>query len=129
MTLSLYLAIKYLHVACAAVSIGGFTARGVLRLLRPAALQRRWLRIAPHVVDSLLLACGIYLALHIHQYPGSAAWLTAKLVGLVAYILLGMTALRFATTRGGQALALLAALACFGYIVAVAVTREPWPFG
>lgn len=121
--------IKALHILCAALSIGGFTLRGLLKFRRPQSLQRRWIRIAPHVNDSILLACGLYLAFRLHQYPGTSSWLTAKLLGLVAYILFGLTALRFAKTRGLQQLAFVAALTCFSYIVAVAVTRNPWPFG
>jgi uncharacterized membrane protein SirB2 len=58
----------------------------------------------------------------------TAPWLTAKIVGLLAYIALGMVALRFGRTRGTRAAAWIAALATFGYIVSVAVTKDPRGF-
>ena len=124
----LYPAIKLLHVGCAIISISGFTLRGVLKLTHPEVLQSRWLRIAPHINDSILLGCAIYLAYHLQQFPGTADWLTAKLVGLIIYIVLGMAVLRFAKTQTQRLLAFIAALLCFGYIVAVALSRNPWPF-
>lgn len=126
MEFSLYYWIKILHISCAAISICGFTVRGLLKLTRPPSLQKRWLRIAPHINDSILLACAIYLTLEIQQFPGSAHWLTAKVLGLFAYILLGMVVMRFANTQRQRLIALLAALLCFCYIAAVALTRNPW---
>lgn len=119
--------IKILHIACAVVSISGFTLRGLLKLRGSRVLRQRWIRIVPHINDSLLLAFGVYLALSLQLDPGASAWLKAKLVALLLYILLGMVVMRFARTRRQQLLALLAALLCFAYIAAVAVTRNPWP--
>lgn len=53
----------------------------------------------PHVNDTVLLASGIVLAITIRQYPGVSPWLTAKLLGLLGYILLGMVAFRFGCRR------------------------------
>jgi uncharacterized membrane protein SirB2 len=80
------------------------------------------------VNDSVLLAAGVWLAVLLRQVPGESAWLTAKLVGLVVYIALGMLALRFLRSKGQRISAWLAALAVFGYIVAVAVTHSPLPW-
>ncbi len=62
------------------------------------------------------------------QYPGTSPWLSAKVIGLVVYILLGVALMRLARTRRQQVLALLGAILCFGYIVAVALTRCAIPF-
>ena len=128
MAVDVYPWVKLLHVASAVLSITGFTLRGGLKLMGSEMLRQRWVRIAPHINDSVLLVCAIYLAMQLQQYPGTSAWLTAKLVGLLLYIVLGMVVMRFARNRRQQLLALIAAILCFGYIVAVAVTRNPWPF-
>lgn len=91
-------------------------------------LQRRWVRTLPHVVDTLLLASALIMALMTGQYPFAAGWLTAKVLALAVYIGLGMVAMRFGRTRKIRAAAWLAAQAVFFYIVAVALTRNPLPW-
>ena len=123
-----YFLIKHLHMTFAALSGGFFLVRGAWMLAGSAMLQRRWVKTVPHVVDSLLLASAITLAVISHQYPGPMPWLTAKLVALVAYILLGTIALKRGSTKAIRTAAFVAALATFGYIVAVAVTKNPFIF-
>ncbi|HED39829.1 MAG TPA: regulator SirB, partial [Chromatiales bacterium] len=76
----------------------------------------------------VLLGTAIALTISIGQYPFSDGWLTAKLLALVAYICLGIEALRLARTDIGRAAAWLAALVVFLFIVSVAVTRMPLGF-
>lgn len=120
-----YTFIKYLHVGCAALSYAGFFARGVLMIREAPLLQARWVRIVPHVVDTLLLASAITLAAMSRQYPFLEPWLTAKIVALVVYIGVGMVALRRGTTRRARVTAWILAQIVFIYIVGVAVTRSP----
>jgi len=91
-------------------------------------LQRRWVRITPHVIDTVLLASAIGLALILEQYPFVHDWLTAKVLGLIAYILLGSIALRYGPNKLIRVVAWVAALAMFGYIVSVALTHTPLGF-
>jgi uncharacterized membrane protein SirB2 len=91
-------------------------------------LQARWVRIVPHINDSLLLASGISLAVLTRQYPLVNGWLSAKLFALILYIVLGTIALKRGQTRGQRIAAWIAALLVFGYMVAVAITRDPFPF-
>jgi uncharacterized membrane protein SirB2 len=122
-----YALIKATHITCAALSFGLFFLRGVWMLYTPQRLRALWVRVLPHVVDTALLASAITLAVWSRQYPGALPWLTAKIVALLVYIGLGMVALRRGRTRGIRTLAWFAALGVFGYIVAVAYTRNPWP--
>ena len=93
-----------------------------------ALLQRRWVRIVPHVVDTALLLSAVAMAVMICQYPFGVPWLTAKFIALLAYIGLGMIAMRFGRTRGERLVAWCAAQVVFAYIVAVAITRNPAPW-
>lgn len=120
-----YIALKHLHVSFVALSGLLFLVRGIWMLRASPNLQQRWARIVPHIVDTLLLASAIGLAVVSHQYPGQMPWLTAKVVGLVAYIVLGTIALKRGRTQGLRTAAFVGALACFAYIVAVAVTKNP----
>ena len=81
----------------------------------------------PHLVDTLLLASAVALAVMSHQYPLANGWLTAKVAGLLIYIGLGTVALKRGRTRRVRVTAWLAAQAVFFYIVAVAITRQPLP--
>ncbi len=116
------------HVFCVILTIAGFTMRGIWMMTGSPLLQSRWVRIAPHFIDTLLLAAGITLAVHIYQYPGVNGWLTAKTLGLIAYIGLGTIALRSGKTMRTRVVAWVTALFVFAYIIAVAVTRDPLPF-
>ncbi len=123
-----YLALKYVHVACIVLSYALFFVRGVWMMRESSWLARRWVKITPHVVDTLLLASAIALAVMIRQYPFIAPWLTAKVLGLVIYIVLGMMALKRGKTKRVRVTAWIAAQAVFFYVVAVALTKEPLPF-
>lgn len=122
----MWLILKTIHVTTVLITMSLFVLRGVWLRRDPAVLQQRWVRIAPHTNDSLLLASAIGLALATHQYPGPQAWLTAKVIGLLAYIGLGLVAFRFARSERARTAAWLAALAVLAYIIAVAVTRHVW---
>ena len=123
-----YAVLKTLHLAAVALSFALFFLRGLWMTLDSPQLQRRWVRIVPHVNDTVLLAAGVWLAFALHLAPGESAWLIAKLVALIVYIGLGTLALRPGRSKPGRAAVWLAALGVFGYIVAVAVTRSPLPW-
>ncbi|MDF3011726.1 MAG: invasion expression up-regulator SirB [Burkholderiales bacterium] len=125
--MSLYLFVKYVHVGCVVLSLAGFAARGALMLRGSPLLQARFVRVAPHVVDTLLLASALWLAWMMQQYPFVHGWLTAKVLGLLAYIILGSIALRRGHTRAVRLAALAGALLAAGYVAAVALTKNPLP--
>ncbi len=119
--------LKTLHVACAVLSVSGYFARGLLMLRDSPLLAARVVRVAPHIIDTLLLASAIVLAARLEQYPFVHGWLTAKVLALIAYIVLGAIGLRYGRTRRIRVVAWIAALLTFGYIVAVALTRQALP--
>lgn len=123
-----YIAIKHLHITCAALSGSLFVLRGFWMLRDSALLQRRWVKIAPHIIDTLLLVSALMLVFWSGQYPFAQNWLTAKVVALIAYIVLGTIALKRGKTKPTRIAAFVAALAVFAYIVCVAVTRQALPF-
>jgi uncharacterized membrane protein SirB2 len=117
--------LRILHVSAATLSLALFALRGAWMLLDSPRLRDRWVRIVPHVVDTVFLLAGIALAVRIQQYPFVHAWLTAKVFALIVYIVLGTVALKRGKTRAIRAAAFVAALAVFAYIVGVARTRNP----
>jgi uncharacterized membrane protein SirB2 len=121
-----YLTLKYVHVSCVVLSYSLFFVRGVWMMQDSAWLARRWVRVVPHVIDTVLLASAIAMAVLIQQYPFVAPWLTAKVIGLVAYIALGMVALKRGRTRRTRIVAWIAAQVVFVYIIAVAILERPF---
>ena len=119
-----YLAVKHLHITFAVLSGSFFLLRGFWMLGDSALLNRRWVKVLTHGIDTLLLASALVMVFWSGQYPFVQPWLTAKVLALVLYIVLGTLALKRGKTRGVRAFALLAALATFSYIVAVALTRQ-----
>jgi uncharacterized membrane protein SirB2 len=120
-----YLLVKYLHVASVVLSLSGFAARGALMLRGSPWLNARFVRIAPHVVDTVLLGSAAWLAWFLQQYPLVHGWLTAKVVGLLAYIGFGMVALKRGRTLRTRAVFFVLAIAAAAYVVSVALTRDP----
>jgi len=119
---------KFVHELCALASFTLFALRGVWMLRDSPQLARRWVKILPHGIDTLLLASAIALTLMLHQYPLTHAWLSAKLAGLLVYIGLGLIALRYGKTRSVRAAAWIGALTVFLYIASVALSHDPLGF-
>jgi uncharacterized membrane protein SirB2 len=120
-----YLLLKHLHITFVVISITGFFLRGVWMLRDSPMLDRLWVRVVPHVNDTLLLAAATGLSIVQQQYPFVHGWVTAKVLGLLAYIGFGMFALRRGRSKAVRAGFWLASLASFAYIVSVALTRDP----
>jgi uncharacterized membrane protein SirB2 len=121
------LLLKEFHVALAYITVAGFVVRGLLSLAESPLRNQRWLRIAPHVIDTLLLGFGIALAVSMSLSPFANGWLLAKIVGLLAYIGFGVMAMR-TRSRPLKIVGFIAATASVGYIFAVAYSKRVMPF-
>jgi uncharacterized membrane protein SirB2 len=119
-----YATLKLVHQTAVTLSIAGFFARGIGSLAGAAWVRQRAARTLPHVVDTVLLASAVALAWMLKLNPLTTPWLGAKIIGLLAYIGLGMVALRPGRPRALRAAAWFAALLCFAQIVAVAITKQ-----
>jgi uncharacterized membrane protein SirB2 len=124
----MYVLLKHVHMTAVVLSGSLFALRGVWMTMESPLLRQRWVRIVPHIIDSLLLASAIALAITIQQYPLVHAWLTAKLFALVVYIVLGSIALKRGKTRRIRIFAFIGALLTFSYIIAVALSHNPVAF-
>ena len=118
-----YTGIRHLHIACAVLSISLFVLRWGMDLIGKPWRQWSWLRVAPHVNDTVLLAAAITLAAMSHQYPWQLPWLGAKIVLLLAYIGFGKMALRPGLNTSSRLLWGVSALFTVLSIVAIATMR------
>lgn len=122
--MSSYLAVKRLHMSSVALSGMLFLLRGFWMRRDSPMLGRRWVKVVPHVVDTVLLGSAVTLAIWSSQYPFAQDWLTAKVLALAVYIALASVALKRGKTRRVRIAAFAAAAAVLLYIVRVALTRQ-----
>jgi uncharacterized membrane protein SirB2 len=123
--LEFYAQIKAVHIAAVMAS-------GLLFLLRGAAVQfgATWAMAAPlrylsYSIDTVLLTAALMLATILHQYPFVHGWLTAKVLLLVCYVVLGSFALKRGRTRAVRTWCWIAALLVYLFIVSIARAHHP----
>lgn len=119
-----YLVTWYIHVTSVILSISFFAVRGLWMMMDSPLLQKKLIKILPHVIDTVLLVSAIVLTMLIGQYPFVQSWLTVKVIALIVYIVLGIFALR-ASRFGIRMAAFVAAVSTFGFIVSVAYYHHP----
>ncbi len=119
-----FLVIRSIHITCAALSLGGFVTRGILRAFNSRLLQTRFVRVIPHVVDTLLLVSAVRLAMLI-GFAANASWLLTKIGALLVYVVLGSIALKHGSNRVICVASWLGAIVVFAFIVSVARTHLP----
>lgn len=120
-----YAPLKLAHVTLVGLSGSLFALRGLAVLAGQAWAMARPLRLVSVAIDTLLLAAGVALWTLLQLQPLRDPWLGAKLVLLVVYIVLGSFALERGRTAPVRGLSYVAALACFGWMVSIALTHHP----
>jgi uncharacterized membrane protein SirB2 len=116
-----------LHVLFVLLSGFGFFMRGIGHLRGEAWVQKKLVRILPHIVDTGLLVTAIALLVTMEISP-LTDWVLAKIIALLVYIFLGVMAFRVAKTIKAKALFWVAALIVFAYMFAVAKTYSVFPW-
>lgn len=119
-----YAIVKHMHMGMAYLSITFFIFRSILSVTESALLQNKLIKILPHVIDTLLLLSAGHLMMIIQQYPFVNAWLTAKLIALIAYIIVGTIAIKRGKTAVIRLWASVIAIAIFAYILGVAKSHN-----
>ena len=117
------------HLICIALSVGLLTLRFWWRYTQARLASARWTRIAPPVIDTVLLLSGVALIAksHILPFTEQGTWLTEKLFGVIIYIVLGFIALDNRRARSQQArlVAFPLALVVLYIIIKLATTKIP----
>ncbi len=116
---------KHLHMTLAVLSISLFTLRFIWTLANSAKLQAKWVKITPHIVDTLLLTIGVVMAVQYSINPIEQLWLGEKILAIIAYIFTGYYTLKLARNKTMQIIGYLGAMGWVMLIVRLAMTREP----
>ncbi len=121
----MYMMAKHLHLTAVGLSILFFVFRFIWSQFDATALNKKWVKILPHIIDTVLLASAIWLCVILSQYPFVNAWLTFKVIGVVLYIVFGLFALKKAKTKLSKWGFFVAALLVLMATAMVAVTKQP----
>ncbi|MGL4958204.1 MAG: SirB2 family protein [Plesiomonas sp.] len=123
----MYMFLKHLHMTTLAVSVSLLVLRFIWSLCGAKIMQRRWVKIVPHINDTVLLLSGAGLMVVTGFYPFTphTVWMTEKLLGVVIYILLGFVALKEGKNKVIRLFALLGALGWIWLIAQLAITKTP----
>lgn len=119
----MYAAFKHLHVLFVLISISLFLFRFILRLLDSPMLQKKWLKIVPHVNDTLLLLSAVGIMVTLSMYPIQVPWLTDKVIGVVAYIAFGVLAMK-GKTSGMRWIGFIGACGWIAFLLHAAITKQ-----
>lgn len=123
-----YTIIKHIHMSAAGLSLVGFLLRGYWVFTNNALLQAKPSKILPHIIDSILLVAAIALLVLSALNPFVVNWITAKIVLLVAYVILGTIALKRGKTKKVRVFAFVAALISVLAIFAIASVKPALSF-
>ncbi len=127
----MYHALKHTHLLFIALSVFLFILRFGLLIANSQWLEKKWLKVVPHLIDTSLLATGIALIGITGMMPFTehSVWMTEKLACLLAYFALGFVALHYSH---GILFKLFAFLGALGWVYAaakLAITKTPQLLG
>jgi uncharacterized membrane protein SirB2 len=120
-----YPQIKWVHIAAVLISGGLFALRGLAMLGGARWHMAAPLRYLSYTIDTVLLTAALMLVTMLRQYPFVQPWLTVKVLLLVVYVVLGSYALKRGATLTVRAMAYIAALLVFAFIISVARAHDP----
>ena len=121
----MYMMVKHIHLTAIALSFILFVLRFIWVMSNSGMMQQKWVKVLPHIIDTVLLLSAITLCIILTQYPIYQPWLTEKVLGLIAYIVLGLFALKLGKTKAVKTVSFIAAVAVFAMIGKIAVTKSP----
>lgn len=113
---------KFLHILLAFSSVLIFALRGAAAVGGAGWPQQSGVRLLSMLIDTALLAVGVWLAWRLQALP---VWLVVKLILLAAYIGLGVVVMRGGVGWLGRAAAYVGAMACVLLLVGVARAHHP----
>ncbi len=111
-----------IHITFVLISFFSFIIRVILLTFQSRLLKNKFFKITPHIIDTLLLLSGITLVIQGQWLTGEYSWVITKLIIIFIYIGLGVMVMRSVGIK--RWLAFIATLSCYGYIIAIAVSKQ-----
>jgi len=123
----MYAILKHSHLLIISIAFIVFFVRGILMMRNSPTASHKVFKVLPHILYTLLLVTGIWLAVILHFSPMQQPWLLAKIIALVIYVVLGVLTFKHPNLATRKILWLLN-LTVFAYIVSVAISKNPLGF-
>ncbi|MEP4891628.1 MAG: SirB2 family protein [Aliiglaciecola sp.] len=120
----MYMMAKHLHLTAVALSIILFILRFVWLQRNSTLLHKKWVKIVPHIVDTILLVSAITLCFIVPFNPIQHPWLWQKIILVIAYIGLGFYVLKSANSTLKQWGGFSLAIACLALAANLAVSKQ-----
>ncbi|MFH0257202.1 SirB2 family protein [Vibrio rumoiensis] len=123
----LYTSMKHVHLLAIALSVLFLTVRYILMMMDSPLLNKKFFKVTPHIVDTVLLTSGIALIFITGFIPFTAAgaWLTEKITCVLVYIALGFVALKLGRGKVIRTVAFFGALGWLYWAAHLAMTKVP----
>lgn len=118
-----YLLLKHIHITFVVLTLISFSLRGYWMIRESPLLHRKLTRVLPHIIDTVLLISAIAMVFIAGFSLLSQSWLSAKILALLVYIILGTIALKRGPTKSIRIISFIGALLVFSYIFFVAMTK------
>tara|TARA_Y100001960_G_scaffold129449_1_gene137798 strand:+ start:101 stop:484 length:384 start_codon:yes stop_codon:yes gene_type:complete len=127
----MYEGLKHFHLLTVALSATLLSVRYALMMANSKLLDKKFFKVFPHINDTFLLISGIYLVVITGFIPFTAAapWLTEKITCVLAYIALGLFALKLGKNKLLRTFSFFGALGWLAMAGKIAVTKTPVLFG
>ncbi|TDF42303.1 invasion protein [Alteromonadaceae bacterium M269] len=122
----MYAAIKHLHLTAVALSVLLLVLRFIWLQRSSDMLQKKWVKIVPHAIDTVLLLSAATLCVLIAQYPFVHGWITEKFIAVIIYIFMGFVALKIGKTKRTQWIGFVGAIFWLAVIGKLAVLKQPF---
>ena len=122
---SLFPILKATHLSAVALTLLLFVLRSVWAFQGSARLRHPVMRWLPHANDTVLLGGALGTAAAIGQYPFVNDWLTAKVMALILYIVLGHITLWRCRNNRQRRFWFTASAVGIPYIMLVARCHDP----
>ena len=123
----LYQIAIHLHVTAVVISLALFSFRFALKIKDSDIINRKWLKITPHVVDTVLLGSAIWL-LSLSSMVQVDGWVASKVIGVVLYIVSGFFALKWAKNNRSRIIGFACAIIWIMLTASVGYTKQPFSF-
>lgn len=114
--------LKSLHLLLIFFSLASFVGRVLLAEFKPAAMQHKLSKVAPHIINTLLILSGIGLILIDGWLERDFGWIISKFILLLAYIAFGVMSIH--NTGVKRWVMFAGALTCFVFIFVIAITKN-----
>ncbi|GAA0858266.1 SirB2 family protein [Aliiglaciecola litoralis] len=120
----MYIFTKHLHMTAVVLTILFFIVRFFWLMRGSDMLMKKWVKISPHIIDTILLASAVALCFLVPWNPLQHPWLWQKILLVVIYILMGFYVLKRANSTAARWTGFAVGMVCLALAGKMAVTKQ-----